>query len=112
MRHAAIKIKTDGPDCSDIPVKMCSWDHSCHADAKEDIPLDAPKPKGKPATVTSHFDADPHHDLVSGKSVASILHQLNKTPINWCSKQLTVACLSSALTPVNTSSAFDIAEGT
>jgi len=91
MPHAAFKIRTDAPDCSNIPVKMHDWEHSCYADAKEEIPLDAPKPKGKPVTMTSHFDANLYHDLISGKSVASILHQLNKTPINCCSKlQLTV----------------------
>jgi len=86
MRHAAIKIKTDAPDYSNIPVKMCDWECSCYTDAKEEIPLDATKPKGKPVTMTSFFDANLHHDLISGKSVTGILHQLNKTPIDWCSK--------------------------
>jgi len=86
MRHAAIKIRTDAPDCSNVPVKLCDWEHSCYADAKEEIPLDAPAPKGKPVTVTSFFDANLCHDLVSGKSVAGVLHQLNKTPVDWCSK--------------------------
>jgi len=41
--------------------------------------------------MTSFFDANPYHDLISGKSVTGILHQLNKTPIDWHSKlQLTV----------------------
>jgi len=48
--------------------------------------LDAPKPKGKPATMTLFFDANLHHNLISGKSVTGILHQLNKTPIDWYSK--------------------------
>jgi len=86
MHHATIKIRTDAPDCSDIPVKLCDWEHTCCADAKEEIPLDAPKPKGKPVTVTSCFDANLHHDLISGKSITGCLHQLNKTPIDWCSK--------------------------
>jgi len=86
MRHVTNKIRTDTPDCSNVPVKMHDWEHTCCADAKEETPLDAPKPKGKPATVTSHFDANLCHDLVSGKSVAGVLHQLNKTPIDWCSK--------------------------
>jgi len=86
MRDVTIKIRTDAPDHSDISVKMCDWECSCYADAKEETPLDAPKPKGKLAPMTSHFDANLHHNLVSGKSVAGILHQLNKTPINWCSK--------------------------
>jgi len=91
MRHATIETRTDAPDYSNIPVKLYDWEHSCHADAKEEVPLDAPAPKGKPVTVTSFFDANLYHDLISGKSVAGILHQLNKTPIDWCSKlQLTV----------------------
>jgi len=91
MCHATIKIRTDAPDCSNVSVKLCDWECSCCADAKEEIPLDAPAPKGKPVTVTSFFDANLHHDLISGKSVAGILHQLNKTPVDWCSKlQLTV----------------------
>jgi len=91
MRHATIKIRTDAPDYSNIPVKLYDWEHSCHADAKEEIPLDAPTPKGKPGTMTLFFDANLHHDLISGKSVTGILHQLNKTPIDWHSKlQLTV----------------------
>jgi len=86
MRHATIKIRTDAPDHSNIPVKLHDWEHSCCADAKEEIPLDAPTPKGKPVTMTLFFDANLHHDLISGKSVTGILHQLNKTPIDWCSK--------------------------
>jgi len=81
MRHATIKIRTDAPDHSNIPVKLCDWECSCCADAKEEIPMDAPKPKGKPATVTSHFDANLCHDLISGKSVTGCLHLLNKTPV-------------------------------
>jgi len=86
MCHAAIKIRTDIPDYSNIPVKLYDWEHSCYADAKEEIPLDAPAPKGKPVTMTSFFDANLHHDLISGKSVTGVLHQLNKTPIDWYSK--------------------------
>jgi len=86
MRHAKIKIRTDAPDYSNIPVKLHDWEYSCYADAKEEIPLDAPAPKGKPVTATSFFDANLCHDLISGKSVTGILHQLNKTPIDWYSK--------------------------
>jgi len=86
MRHATIKIRTDVPDYSNIPVKMYDWEHSCYADAKEGILLDAPKPKGKSVTMTPFFDANLYHDLISGKSVTGILHQLNKTPIDWYSK--------------------------
>jgi len=64
MRHATIKIRTHTPDYFNIPVKMCDWECSCYADAKEEIPLDAPNPKGKPVTMTSFFDANLYHDLI------------------------------------------------
>jgi len=86
MHHATNKIRTDAPCHSNVPVKMHDWEHTCYADAKEEIPLDAPKPKGKPVTVTSCFDANLCHDLISGKSVTGILHRLNKMPIDWCCK--------------------------
>jgi len=56
MWHATIKIRTDAPDYSNIPVKLYDWECSCYADAKEEISLDAPEPKGKPVTMTSFFD--------------------------------------------------------
>ena len=86
MRHATIKIRTDAPDYSAIPVKMYDWEYTCYADAEEEIPLDSPKPKGKPVTMTSFFDANLYHDLISGKAVTGILHMFNQTPIDWYSK--------------------------
>jgi len=86
MHHATIKIRTDAPDCSSIPVKMYDWKYSCYADAEEEIPPNSPKPKGKSITVTSYFDANLYHDVISGKSVTGILHLFNQTPIDWFSK--------------------------
>ena len=69
------------------PVKSRVKSSICHRDdAKEEIPLDAPKPKGKSVTVTFFFDANLCHDFISGKSVTGILHQFNKTLIEQCSK--------------------------
>jgi hypothetical protein len=91
MRHGTIRIRTDAPDYSAIPVKMYDWEYSCYADAVEEIPFDAPKPKGKSVTTTSFFDANLYHDLISGKSVTGILHLFNQTPIDWYSKLQTTA---------------------
>jgi len=76
MRHATIKIRTDTPDCSDIPVKMHDWGCSCCADAKEEIPLDAPKPNGKPATMTKVTAQGKgqknNHSLIEGSEKGTI----------------------------------------
>jgi hypothetical protein len=86
VRNGTVKIRTDAPDYSSVPVKMYSWEHSCYADAEEEIPIGAPKPKGKSVTMTSFFDANLYHDLISGKAVTGILHMFNRTPIDWYSK--------------------------
>jgi len=78
MRHATIKIRTEAPDHSAIPVKMCNWECSCCADAEEETPPDSPKPKGKSITMTSYFDANLCHDAISGKAVTGILHLFNQ----------------------------------
>ena len=86
MRHGTIKIRTDAPDYSSIPVKLYDWEYSCYDDANEEIPFDAPAPKGNPITTTTFFDANLYHDLISGKSVTGVLHMFNQTPIDWFSK--------------------------
>lgn len=86
MRHGKIRILTDEPDYSDIPVKEYDWQYTVYGDVKEQIPSDAPEPKGKPVRTTSYVDANLYHDLISGKSVTGILHLLNKTPVDWFSK--------------------------
>ena len=42
---------------------------------------------GKDVTTTHYVDANLFHDLLTGRSVTSILHLMNKTPIDYCSKK-------------------------
>jgi len=86
MRHATIKIRTNTPDYSAIPVKMYDWEYSCYAAAEEETPPDSPKPKGKSITMTSYFDANLYHDVISGKVGTGILYLFNQAPIDWFSK--------------------------
>jgi len=86
MHQATINIRTDTPDFSAIPVKMYDWECSCYADAEEETPHDSPKPKGKSINVTSYFDTNLYHDVISGKTATDILHLSNQTPIDWFSK--------------------------
>ena len=86
MRHAAIRIRTELPDYSNIPEHTYDWEHTVYRGAKELVPEDAPKPLGNPVKSTSYVDANLLHDLITGKSVTGILHFLNKTPVDWYSK--------------------------
>ncbi len=44
MRHAVIRIHTDEPNYSDIPVKVYDWAYTCYHGAEEEIPKDMPRP--------------------------------------------------------------------
>jgi hypothetical protein len=81
-RHAIIRIQTEEPNYSDIPEKKHDWEYTVYHGAKEEIPHDMPTPRGKRVKMTSFFDANLYHDLISGKSVTGILHLFNKTPID------------------------------
>jgi hypothetical protein len=87
MRHAAIRIRTEEPDYSDLPDYQFDWSRSVYGEAKEIIPQDTPPPLGNFVTTTHYVDANLMHDLTTGKSVTGVLHLVNKTPIKWYSKK-------------------------
>jgi hypothetical protein len=87
MRHAAIRIRTEEPDYSDILDPQYDWSRTVYGELQEDKPKDAPKPLGKTVTLTHYVDANLMHDVVTGRSVTGILHLMNKTPIDWYAKK-------------------------
>lgn len=91
MRHASIRIRTEEPDYSDLPIPSYDWSTSIYGKLEELKPRNAPLPLGKPVTLTHYVDANLMHDISTGRSVTGILHLVNKTPIDWyCKKQATV----------------------
>ena len=90
-RHYRIRFRTGRPDFSQLQNECEGWDHTVYRGAKEIIPDDAPPPKGNKVTLTSYFDANLMHDMLSGKSVTGVLHYFNGTPIEaYSKKQATV----------------------
>jgi hypothetical protein len=87
MRHAAIRIRTEEPDYSDVPDPQYDWSRTVYGELQEDKSKDAPKPLGKTVTLTHYVDANLMHDVVTGRSVTGILHLMNKTPIDWYAKK-------------------------
>jgi hypothetical protein len=87
MKHSAIRIRTDEPDYSDIPLIEYDWEFSVYAGAKEELPKDAPEPLGKPVVTTTYVDANLYHCMLTGKSVTGVLHLFNKTPVDWYGKK-------------------------
>jgi hypothetical protein len=86
MRFGVVRMCTDEPDFSDIPVKHYDWEYSCYAGAKEMLPDDAPRPLGKRIVLSAYVDANLYHDMISGRSVTGIIHMANKTVIDFHSK--------------------------
>ena len=87
MRDGVIRIRTDEPDYSALPVQEFDWARSVYGDVSEILPKDAPIPLGKYVTLTDYFDANLYHDMVTGRSVTGILHLVNKSPMDWFSKK-------------------------
>ena len=87
MKHVVIRIQTELPDYSRLPDKMYDWEHSVYSGAEEVIPLDIPNPLGNPVILTTYVDANLYHDMITGRSVTSVLHFINKTPLDWYSKK-------------------------
>ena len=63
------------------------WMYSVYGNVKEEVPANAPPPKGRPVVTTTFVDANLQHCRVTGKSATGILHVINQTPVDWYSKR-------------------------
>ncbi len=92
FRDFKIRFRVDEPDIGEIPpIPPFEWKYTPYGTPKEDIPQDAPTPRGKRIILTHYFDANLMHDILSGKSVTGVIHFWNKTPMDWYSKKQSTA---------------------
>jgi Reverse transcriptase (RNA-dependent DNA polymerase) len=87
MKNGCIRVRTEEPDYSDMNATSYDWARTVYGQVTEELPKDAPMPKGKSITLTSYVDANLHHDMITGRSVTAVLHFANQTPIDWFSKK-------------------------
>ena len=87
LPDGAIRFRTGEPDFSSMKDQEYDWTRSVYSGACEQIPHDIPKPLGKHVQTTNYVDANLHHDLAAGKSVTTVLHFLNQTPIDAYTKR-------------------------
>jgi len=66
FKHGVIRIRTDKPDCSNIPKKELDWFCTCCAGAREAIPEDCPAPRGNSVVTATCVGANLFHDMISG----------------------------------------------
>ena len=74
------------PQFSPNKFKEYKWE-DFYRGVKEDIPLDAPSPRGRSVDSTMFVDASHANDKKSRRSHTGILIFLNKAPIHWYSKK-------------------------
>jgi len=70
---------------SSLTYKLEDW-VDFYPDAKEEIPSDMPKPRGKPVTITAYVDADHAANLYNRRSHSGIVVFIQQAPILWYSK--------------------------
>jgi hypothetical protein len=87
FRYFKIRFDTREPDYEAAEIQKYDWDNTAYGNGEEDLPLNAPKPKGKRVVLTHYFDANLMHDILSGKSVTGVFHMANMTPIMWYLKK-------------------------
>jgi Reverse transcriptase (RNA-dependent DNA polymerase) len=58
-----------------------------YPNAKEDIPTNAPQPRGKEVQITAFVDSDHAGDLLTRRSRTGVLIYCNRAPIIWYSKK-------------------------
>ena len=86
MYHGAIRFRLHEPDYSNLPDQNYDW-FRVYDGAREEVPKDAPEPKGLPVVTTTYVDANLKHDMITGRSASGILHLVNGTPMDWYSKR-------------------------
>ena len=66
-----------------------NWMETVYSCSTEEIPEDAPEPKGNLVCTSTYCNANLLHNLITGRSASGLLHFLNQTPINHFSKHQT-----------------------
>ena len=87
FKSGCIRVRTEEPDFSGLPVHEYDWARSVYGEVKEEVPRDAPEPKGKRVVLSSYKDANLNHDLTTGRAMSGIFHIINQTPIIWFAKK-------------------------
>ena len=87
FKDAAIRIKTDMPDLSQLPDQDFKWKNTVYGNVTELLPTDAPEPLGKPVITVTYVDTNLMHDVLTGKSVTGAIDLINQTPFDWYSKK-------------------------
>ena len=85
-RKFRILLDSSTPQLNPNIFKTYDWE-AFYRGAKEDIPLDRPKERGKPVTISMFVDSSHGDDTKTRKIQTGILIFVNKAPVHWYSKR-------------------------
>jgi hypothetical protein len=86
-----VSDRTEEPDFSGLPSQVFNWTRSVNGDGCEQVPKDAPLPRGRYVVTSTYLYANLFHDHINGRALTAVLHLVNDTPIDWyCKRQATV----------------------
>jgi hypothetical protein len=84
--NSAIAFDTNYIDYSDLSNIKYDWQEQ-YADAEEQMPSNAPEPRGKEVQISCFVDASHADDVINRRSTTGFIIFINKTPIIWYSKR-------------------------
>ena len=84
--HSTMVFDWTEPTIDESLFKQVDW-QEYYPNAKESIPLNMPKPRGKPVVTTCYVDADHAGCRLTRRSHTGILIFVNRAPIIWYSKR-------------------------
>ena len=85
-QHGRSKIGFDDSYINMPVPSLPDWS-DFYPDAKEEIPFDAPEPRGKAVQTLKFCDSDHAGDKVTQRSRTGILLYVNRALVNWFSKK-------------------------
>ena len=90
MKHNGVMVfDPSEPTIDESQFKHDDWSATSYGECKEDIPSNAPKPRGIGFTMRAFVDSDHAGDKVTYRSRTGFMIFLNSSPIYWFSKKQT-----------------------
>ena len=89
-KHNAVMVfDPSEPTIDDSQFQNHDWDATAYGECKEELPSNAPEPRGLGFTMRAFVDSDHAGDSITRRSITGFLIFLNSAPIYWFSKKQT-----------------------
>ena len=85
--NAELVLDPTVPDIDEQLFPKEDWSHTAFGHVKEELPPNAPKPRGIGFTLRAYVDSDHAGDFITRRSRTGFIIFLNNSPIYWSSKK-------------------------